>query len=129
MTTIKPFLTCALGIALVSAFELAHNHVEKYWSTPGTKDGWAGLFWLLVYSTFVLCGIMPYRPPDVYAWVPFIAISIIHIVFSSEGEGFHLLRTPPHNPPGMNSPPPSINPGRRDVQNVRKPKSNNLQKG
>lgn len=60
MTTVKPFLTCALAIALVSAFEIAHNHLEKRWSTPGTKDGWTGLFWLLVYSTFMLCGFMPY---------------------------------------------------------------------
>jgi hypothetical protein len=128
MTTIKPFLTCALAIALVSAFEIAHNHLEKRWSTPGTKDGWTGLFWLLVYSTFMLCGFMPFRPPDVYPWVPFIAISIIHIVYSTEGGGFHLRGTPDHKQPTPSSPARPVKPKIRNIQKLRLVTPKDIQK-
>lgn len=132
--TIQPVLTCAFGIALAAFFELVHNYVDKHWSTPASKECWAGAFWLLVMTVLVQSKLMPTNPPGISPWVPFIVVSVIHILLVLDGDGFSRLPwTPPPNLPdgGASSPSNNAN-GQNDrniQQNVSKPKPTNNQNG
>ena len=105
---IQPVLTCALGIALAAVFELAYTYIDKRWNTPATKDGWVGTFWLLVILVLVLTKTMPYAPPGMFSWVPFIAVVLIHVAMVIDGSGFSRLPgSPPPGPSGTNQVTPS----------------------
>lgn len=119
--TIQPFLTCVLGLAVATAFEVAYHKVAKYWSTPNSKGIWAGLLWLVVILILVPAGIMPYEPPEVIKWAPFIAIGVFHIIMAEEGRGFYFLgRTESNTPPDSPSSQSTHNgSGSKHVQQLR----------
>ena len=99
--TILPLVTFLLGIALAALFEAAYNYVEKRWSTPTDREQWTGLFWLFIVLVMGLCGVLPYKLPDVLSWLPFLSIACLHAVLSLNGNGFHSLPRPSRpNPPG-----------------------------
>jgi hypothetical protein len=105
--TILPLITCAFGIGLAALFEAAYNYVAERWSTPALKEEWCGIFWVLVVAVLVLCKVMPYTPPQVFPWAPFIIVAVIHIMMANLGGGFSRLSDAPLSSPAGHANPPS----------------------
>jgi len=115
-----PILTCAFGIALAALFEFVHNYVDKRWSTPASKEFWAGTFWLLVVMVLVQSRMMPTDPPGISPWVPFIAVGAIHLLMVVNGGDFSRLPWAPA--PDRDPPTPPGDSTGRTPESMKKPK-------
>lgn len=86
--TLIPFLTCCMGFALATLFEIRHTSIHMRWITPLQKGPWACIYWFFIVLVMGLCGLIPFKSIEVIYWIPFGLLIAVHIPVIWSGRGF-----------------------------------------
>lgn len=85
---ILPAMLFLLGLAFAALYEVCYRRIGKNWIIPFDKGLWAYLYWLGIGIVGVTCKILPYKPSEVVAWIPFYFVVFVHMLLCLFGESF-----------------------------------------